>query len=114
MSLQDAKDTALKFSKLMSLRNYADAYEMTSIKFKESFSATEMQASFEDMIPSDWGEISPIEVGETMMEWPAKESSDVAWVYMILGGDVYSEAFTLIITSEQNSIKIREIEFARP
>lgn len=114
MSLQDAKDTALKFSNLMSSRNYSDAYEMTSKKFKNNFSATELQENFEDMIPSDWGEVSPIEVGETMMEWPAKESSDIAWVYVILGGDVYSEALTLILTSEEDSIKIREIEFGRP
>ena len=114
MSLQDAKDTALKFSNLMSSRNYGDAYEMTSKKFKERFSAKELQSNFEDMIPSDWGDISPIEVGETMMQWPAKEASDIAWVYVILGGDIYSEALTLVVTDEENSIKIRDIEFGRP
>lgn len=114
MILQDAKDTALKFSNLMSSRNYSDAYEMTSKKFKDNFSATEMQENFEDMISSDWGEVSPIEVGETMMEWPTKESSDIAWVYVILGGEVYSEALTLILAGEEDSIKIREIEFGRP
>lgn len=114
MSLQDAKDTALKFSNLMSSRNYDDAYEMTAKKFKESFSAKELQLNFKDMIPSDWEEISPIEVGETMTLWPAKESSDIAWVYVILGGDIYSEALTLVVTEEENSIKIRDIEFGRP
>ncbi len=49
-----------------------------------------------------------------MVEWPAKESSDIAWVYVILGGDVYSEALTLIVTDENGSIKIRDIEFGRP
>lgn len=114
MSLQDAKDTALKFSNLMSSQNYSDAYEMTSKKFKKSFSAKEMQSSFEYMIPNDWGEVSPIEVRETMTLWPAKESSDIAWVYVILGGEVYSEALTLIVTSEDDSLKIRDIEYGRP
>ena len=114
MSLQNAKDTALKFSNLMSSRNYSDAYEMTSKKFKNDFSLTELQENFEDMIPSDWGEVSPIEVGESMTEWPAKEPSDIAWVYVILGGDVYSEALILILTDEDDSIKIRNIEFGRP
>ena len=66
------------------------------------------------MIPIDWGEVSPIEISETMVEWPAKESSDIAWVYVILGGDVYSEALTLIVTDENGLIKIRDIEFGRP
>jgi len=114
MSLQDAKDTALKFSNFMASRNYSDAYEMTSNVFKENFNLLELQATFEDMIPIDWGEVNPIEIGETMMEWPAKESSDIAWVYVILGGDVYSEALTLIVTDENGSIKIRDIEFGRP
>ena len=114
MSLQDAKDIALKFSNLMSTRNYNDAYEMTSKSFKETFSAKEMQSSFEYMIPNDWGEVNPIEVGETMTNWPAKEASDIAWVYVILGGGVYSEALTLIVTSEDNTLKIRDVEYGRP
>ena len=114
MSLQDAKATALEFSNLISSRNYSDAYKMTSKKFKENVSEKEMQANFEDMIPIDWGKVSPIEVGETMTEWPAKESSDIAWVYVILGGNIYSEALTLIVSSEEDSVKIRDIEFGRP
>ena len=114
MSLPVAKETALIFSKLIASRNYSDAYEMTSTSFKKNFSKVEMQEAFEDMIPMDWGEISPIEIGETMTDWPAKESTDIAWVYVILGGDVYSEALTLIVTDEEGSIKIRDIEFGRP
>ena len=114
MSLQDAKDMALKYSKLMSSRKYNDAYEMTSKSFKEAFSVKEMQSSFEYMIPNDWGEVIPIEVGETMTNWPAKKLSDIAWVYVILGGDVYSEALTLIVTSEDNILKIRDVEYGRP
>ena len=114
MSLQEAKDVALKFSQFMSTRKYNDAYEMTSKSFRQTFSANEMQSSFEYMIPKDWGEVDPIEVGETMTNWPAKELSDIAWIYVILGGDVYSEALTLIVTSEDDTLKIRDVEYGRP
>ena len=114
MLLKNAKDTALEFSSLMASRNYSDAYEMTSNSFKDNFTLQELKATFEDMIPIDWGEVSPIEIGETMKEWPAKEMSDIAWVYVVLGGDVYSEALILIVTEENGSTKIRDIEFGRP
>lgn len=114
MSLPDAKETALNFSNVIASRNYSDAYEMTSTSFKEHFSKLKMQEAFEDMVPMDWGDINPIEIGETMTEWPTKESTDIAWVYVILGGDVYSEALTLIVTNENGILKIRDIEFGRP
>ncbi len=53
MSLQDAIDTALKFSNFMASRNYSDAYEMTSNSLKNNFNLQELQATFEDMIPID-------------------------------------------------------------
>ena len=114
MSLNDAKNTALEFSTIIASRNYSDAYEMTSSSFKKTYSESEMQKAFEEMIPLDWGDISPIEIGETMTEWPAKESTDVAWFYVILGGDVYSEALILIVADDNGLIKIRDIEFGRP
>jgi hypothetical protein len=49
-----------------------------------------------------------------MQEWPTKRKSDVAWVYVYIGGDVYSEAVTVVLSTEGGALKIREVEYGRP
>ena len=73
-----------------------------------------MQAAFEGIVPLDWGTVGPIELGETMEDWPGRESSDAGWAYVSVGGDIYSEAVTVVVTVEDGELKIRTAEFGRP
>jgi hypothetical protein len=117
MTTQDfdnMKESTLQFAKLLATRNYSDAYEMTSHEYKKRISLEQMKEHFETIIPLDWGAIDPIEIGETLNDWRGKESSDLGWVYVSLGGDVYSEAVTVIIAQEKGALKVREVEFGRP
>jgi hypothetical protein len=68
----------------------------------------------EAIVPTDWGAIGPVTVVQTMTQWPAKQPSDLGWVYVSIGGDVYSEAVIAIITLENGRPKVREVEFGRP
>ena len=110
----DIKEVAIKFTEALVNRNYPSAYSMTSKVFKSQFTADQMRADFETIVPTDWQTVSPIGVGELMQEWPGKEPSDVAWIYVYIGGDEYSEAVTLIIANEDGDLKIREVEYGRP
>jgi hypothetical protein len=49
-----------------------------------------------------------------MESWPGKEPSDVGWVYVGIGGDVYSEAVTVVVTLEDGELKVRTVEYGRP
>ena len=49
-----------------------------------------------------------------MTSWPAKQPSDVGWAYVGIGGELYSEAVIVVVTSENGEAKIREVEFGRP
>ena len=108
------KEIAMQFAKLLANRNYSDAYEMTTQEYRKRNSLEQIQEHFEAIIPMDWGAIDPIEAGETMNDWRGKEATDVGWVYVSLGGDVYSEAVTVIIAEEEGALKVREVEFGRP
>ena len=114
MSLEAAKNTALEFSKLLASRDYSEAYALTSRSYKNNFNVADLQESFEDIIPNDWGTVDPVEISKSMTNWPDKKPSDIAWIYIVLGGDVYSEALILIITDENSTTKIRDVEFGRP
>jgi len=108
------KEIAMQFAKLLANRNYSDAYEMTTQEYRKRNSLEQIQEHFEAIIPMDWGAIDSIEAGETMNDWRGKEATDVGWVYVSLGGDVYSEAVTVIIAEEEGALKVREVEFGRP
>ena len=110
----DYKTIALGFTNALATRNYAAAYALTSNEYRDSMSVEAMQAAFEAIVPTDWNIIGPVEVGETMEDWPGRKPSDVGRVYVSVGGDVYSEAVTVIVTLEENALKVRTVEFGRP
>ena len=89
---------------------------MTSQDYQRHTSVQQLRTAFEAIVPTDWGTIGPVTVVQTMTQWqsPARQPSDLGWVYVGIGGDAYSEAVTAIITLENGRPKVREVEFGRP
>ena len=110
----DYRAIALEFAKSLAERQYTKAYEMTTKEYRMRTSVEQLQTTFESIVPADWGPMGPIEVGQTMTPWPGKQPADLGWAYVSIGGDVYSEAVTVVVASEQGEAKIREVEFGRP
>jgi len=108
------QQVALAFTRTLAERQYAKAYEMTSQEYRRHSTVDKLKEDFETIVPNDFGPIAPIEVARTMTSWPGKQPSDLGWVYVSIGGDVYSEALVVIVTNENGNMRIREIEFGRP
>jgi hypothetical protein len=87
---------------------------MTSEGYRRSNAVEQLRAAFEAIVSMDWGPIGPIQVGQTMTSWPAKQPGDIGWAYVSIGGNTYSEAITVVVTSENGQQNIREVEFGRP
>lgn len=87
---------------------------MTSQEYRAAVTLEQMKEEFETFVPLDWGDAEPIEATQTMDTWPNQRESDLLWVYVSIGGDVYSEALVAMVTSEDSEPRIREIEFGRP
>jgi hypothetical protein len=110
----DYQQVALEFAKSLAAREYPKAFAMTSQEYRKRNTVDQLQAGFEAIVPTDWGAMGPIEVGQTMTNWSGKQPSDLAWAYVSIGGNVYSEAVTVVVTSESGQPKIRQVEFGRP
>jgi len=110
----DAEKIALQFVRALASREYARAHALATREFQERNTVASLQNSFETIVPLDWGPVEPIEAGETMGDWPDKKAGDLAWVYVSIGGDVYSEAVIVIVAEEAGAAKIREVEYGRP
>jgi hypothetical protein len=113
-SASDYRRVALQFTQSLAARDYQRAYAMTAQEYRRTNTVDQLRAAFETIVPTDWGAVGPIEVGQTMTSWPAKQPSDVGWVYVSIGGNVYSEAVTVVVMSENGEQKIREVQFGRP
>jgi hypothetical protein len=87
---------------------------MTTEEYRRRTTLEHLRIAFETIVPADWGPIEPLEVGQTMEHWPGKQPGDIGWAYVSIGGDVYSEAVVVVVTSEHGAARIREIEFGRP
>jgi len=110
----ESKEVALAFTKALTARDYATAYALTAMEYRGATAMQAMQAAFEGVVPSDWGSVGPIEVVQTMQDWPGRKTADIGWVYVSIGGDVYSEAVTIVVTREGGVARVRTAEFGRP
>jgi hypothetical protein len=110
----DYRQVAVAFAKALASRDYAAAYGLTSESYRRGTNMNAMRADFEGIVPTDWGAPAAVELGLTMEEWPGKESSDVGWAYVTVGGDTYSEAVTVVVQAEAGALKVRTVEFGRP
>lgn len=110
----DYQQVALEFAKSLAAREYLKAFAMTSHGYRQKNSVDQLRTGFETIVPTDWGPTDPIEVGQTMTNWSGKQPTDLGWAYVSIGGNVYSEAITVVVTSENGEAKIREVEFGRP
>jgi hypothetical protein len=110
----DYAGVGLAFATALARRDYTAAYALTSSEYQRGTTIAEMQAAFETIVPTDWRTVGPVEVGVTMDTWPDKQSSDVGWAYVSIGGEVYSEAVIVVVALESDSLRIRTVEFGRP
>ena len=100
------KSLAIKFARALSKREYDEAHAMCSQELRSQIKVDRLREEFEDMIPLDWGVIDPIEL---------EESGDYPFIYVVLGGDVYSEAIIIDSFSiENNQVKVGSYQFGRP
>ena len=105
---------ALEFATRLADRDYSAAHAILSRSERGRLSASRLQVEFETIVPTDWGDVDPIELGPPLPARPDLTSDDVGWFYVSLGGDVYSEGLTLIVCREGDALRIREVEFGRP
>ena len=106
MFTESEKKLALELAYKLDQRDYDSAYALLGTSLQERLSATEFRRLYEQIIPQDWGEIDPIEL---------LDGEEYPFVYVVLGGDVYSEAIIIDrFVVENGNTKIDNLEFGRP
>lgn len=112
--VDDYSSVGLMFTEALVSRDYPRAYAMTAKDYQQRTTLQEMRTAFEAIVPTDWQTAGPVEVVQTMEHWPDKRSSDIGWAYISISGAVYSEGVTVVVVREDETLKIRAVEFGRP
>lgn len=102
---QDQKATALLFAQKLAARDYPAALELCSEEIRTGLNQGSLADKFEAIVPLDWGKV------EIILE----ENDAFPFVYITLGGDVYSEAIIVhSFGTENGQAKIARFELGRP
>ena len=107
-------EAAIAFARALTSGDFAAAYGMTSREYRRGTSLGAMQTAYEALVPAEFGPVSSVEVGLRLDSWPEKEPTDVSWVYVSIGGDVFSEAVIVVVTTEDGALRLRDVQFGRP
>ena len=103
---------AQQFAQALADQDFIQAATYVAKNAQGQYSAEKLQQAYLSMI--DYGDSSTVydvEALEYLDEWPDKQSTDLAWIYVAIEGDGFGEAVAVIITQDQ---KIRDIEWGRP
>ena len=103
---QNQTTTAILFAQKLVARDYRAALELCSEELKSSLNEKSLGEEFEAIIPLDWGKVDSIQL---------EEIGTLPFVYITLGGDVFSEAIIVhAFATENGQTKIARFELGRP
>jgi hypothetical protein len=108
-----AESVALAFAGALINREYMQAYGLATDEFTAQCSCEDMQQHFEAIAPID-DVVELIEIVLVMDNWPHKLPNDLQWIYIAISGECYSEAIAVVVADEQETLKIRSVEWGRP
>ena len=107
MSNEARQSLALEFARALSERRYAAAHAMCTPGLRSRVSVEKMRSDFEAIIPLDWGPVAPIELVDI-------GAGSLPYLYVSLGGDVYSEAITVYLADVDGNLQVDSFELGRP
>ena len=105
---------AFEFANSIVNGNFSAAYELLTEQLKAEWDPNSLKEEYDEMIDYGQGPVTYIEVMNEMTDWPAKKENDVGWAYVAMNGDGYGEAIAVVVCSDNNQLRIREIDWGRP
>jgi hypothetical protein len=113
--LQNCITVAQQFGDFIAREDYLAAHALLTAEAQGDYSAESFKTAVAKMTSYAPGPIQEVTVmNEILEDWPAKQASDVASIYVALTGDGFNEAAYLTLAREGIDYRIREIEWGRP
>jgi hypothetical protein len=105
---------AEKFGTALASGDFTGAHKLLTGQAQKTYSPESLKQEVSDMTSYAPGPIQHVEVMKALKAWPDRKPGDIAWVYVALTGESFSEAVTVILCSTESGVRIREMEWGRP
>lgn len=109
-------ETGKQFAQALVTGDYAAAHTYLSQQTQAACSPADLAQHYTNMTEygSGPGQLDGHVQYEDMADWATRQNGDLGWVYISISGEDFLEAVTVIVSDEQGSPKIRQIEWGRP
>jgi hypothetical protein len=110
------QSVAQHFGDLIACGDYSAAWRLLAKELQSITTPDAIKTSVERMIAYASGPILQARVMEdgTVENWPSKQATDLAVVYVALNGESFSEAVVLTLAQYGEGALIRQLEWGRP
>jgi hypothetical protein len=105
---------AQQFGHALASGDFVAAHKLLTGQALALYSPEALKKAVMDMTSYAPGPIRHVEVMDSMRVWPDRKPGDIAWVYVALTGDSFSEAVTVVLCSTRSGTRIRDIDWGRP
>ena len=107
---------AEQFGQAIVRGDFEAAHALLADETQRTYSPAALKTAVTDMIAYAEAPLQHATVmREVVMEdWPDKQPGDLAWVYVSLQGESFSEAVTVVLADTKRGARIRELEWGRP
>jgi hypothetical protein len=105
---------AVSFADALVAGDFVKAHSMLGSALGAANHPDHLRQTFKAMIDYGDGPVTDVQLMETLEQWPSRQPQDSGWAYVAIGGDGYSEAVTVVVTQEDGTSVIRDIEWGRP
>ena len=110
----NARELPEAFARALVQREFDAAASMLSAALRVPMAGGLLQDEFDNMISYAEGSAINVELMVYESEWPTMQPGDVAWAYVAVWGDGFSEAVSVVLANEHAQNVIRSIEWGRP
>ena len=111
-------DIARDFAQALVDAHYDDAASMLAPALRRRYTPTEfarhVRAMYEGYAPDETPAAVHVDEEFSSTAWPTKLPGDIGYAYVGILGEDFVEAVTVIVSSVEGAILIRDIEWGRP
>jgi len=105
---------AEQFGMALASGDFTGAHGLLTGRALRSYSPERLKQEVAQMTSYAPGPIQDVEVMESLTAWPDRKPGDIAWVYVALTSDLFSEAVSVVLCATPAGTRVREIEWGRP
>jgi hypothetical protein len=105
---------ALEFARALADGRYEHAHGLLAEDLARELTPSKLKESYEGMIAYGAGPARHVFLLYALGYRPGRRPHEIGWAYVVIAGDEFSEAVTIVVSLERGRAVVRQVEWGRP